>query len=361
VGEARAAAPLVHALSARFPDCPVVVSTSTLTGQAEARRLFKNLAARVFYFPYDLWPAVSRALSRVRPKAVVLCESDIWPNFLYACHRQNIPLVLANARLSPQSARGYRLLGFFIVPLYRLFSRVCVQSAEERERFIALGLDPERVIFCGNLKYDQAAAPEGALLSLKDLGLKESACVLVAGSTHPGEEEILCRVMQRLKDKGLPWALVVAPRNPARAREAARCFPGFKVRLLSGSPVVPADVCVVDRMGLLSGLYSLGHAAFVGGSLVNEGGHNPIEPAAHGKPVVFGPFMSDFPAPARMLLERGAARQVSGEEELCGALRELHHNPETARNMGTAGKKAVLENLGAAERCAAETGKAMGL
>ncbi|MFP4477139.1 MAG: 3-deoxy-D-manno-octulosonic acid transferase [Desulfatibacillaceae bacterium] len=352
VGEVRAAAPLVREL-ARRGTRPVVVSTSTLTGRQQARSLLGEHAAAVLYYPYDLYPGVARALARVRPAAVVLVESDIWPNFLYACHRRDIPVFLANARLSPESLRGYKRVSLFLLPFLRLFTAVCCQSEEQKERFVELGLSAVHVVPCGNTKFDEVARPAKSPEEVRDeLGIPREARVIVAGSTHPGEEEILARVFDTLVPEFPGLCMVVAPRDPNRAGDVRDVFPEGTARTLSNSGPAGARVLVIDRMGVLAATYAAGDVCFVGGSLVPEGGHNPLEPAAAGRPVVFGAEMSDFPEVSTLLLNAGAACVVTDEKGLAEAVRSWLANPAEARTAGLAGQRLVRFNTGASRRVA---------
>ncbi|MBU2490791.1 MAG: 3-deoxy-D-manno-octulosonic acid transferase [Proteobacteria bacterium] len=344
VGEMNAAAPLVRALAAR-PGPPVVVSASTRTGMRRARELFPGTVAAVFYFPLDLPLVASRMVRRVAPARFVLVETDLWPNFLAALSRQGVPAVLVNGRLSDKSFAGYCRARFLMGPLFAGFAGVGAATQAEAQRFTALGAGPVRVT--GNLKFDAARPPESG----PPPGL-EGRPLVVAGSTHAGEEEVLARILPDLKRR-FSAALVVAPRDPVRARKVVRVFTdqGLLAEVLSRAGETPGlDVVVVDRMGVLAGLYGTGRACFVGGSLVAEGGHNPLEPAAAGRPVVFGPHMEDFREIANTLEDRGAALRVRDGEALAEALAGFLAHPEKADAMGENGLGFVEENRGAVSR-----------
>ena len=354
VGEMAAAAPLVRALLE--DGIPVALSASTKTGYEAAQKLFSQSVPCIFYFPYDFYPSVLSVVSRLNPAACVLVESDVWPNVVHVLHKRKVPVILANARLSERSLAGYQRFLFLMGPVFKRFLALGVQSARQRERFGALGVEQERIHVTGNMKYDTArsiAAPDQGLASR--LGIRARAPVLVAGSTHPGEETVLEQVLASSCKQGKNLFVIVAPRDPGRAKTVARIFSekGWRAGLYSEAGQGGAqtmDVCVVDKMGVLAGLYALGDVCFVGGTLVPEGGHNPLEPASWAKPVVFGPDMSDFPEISDILVEQKAAWRALDASELLKAVQTLLEDSAKAAAMGQAARGVVEANQGAVAR-----------
>ena len=278
----------------------------------------------------------------------------IWPWFLVEVRRRGIRCLLVNGRLSPKSFRTYRRLRLLFQPAFDAFHAIYPQSAGEAERFLALGVAPDRLREPGNLKFDVAASipQERALASLREqFFLPAHGRVLIAGSTHRGEEEILRWCFVRLRSGITNLQLIVVPRRPERAVEVLRLFQADGLEAaLSSALDRPTPVIVVDRMGYLSRLYALADVAVIGGSFVPEGGQNPIEPAACGKPVLFGPDMHDFPDVASWLLRAGGALQVRNEGELLSACRRLLSDVHEATEMGERARRIVSEHRGATER-----------
>jgi 3-deoxy-D-manno-octulosonic-acid transferase len=359
VGEVLSAVSLARALKEKYPGRPVVFSASTLTGYETASRLLQNDLNAVFYFPYDLIFSVRAVINRINPALVVIVETDIWPNFLFEMKRRLIPVVLVNARLSGRSYTGYRRFSRWISPVFQRFSFVCAQSGEDARRFRSLGLPADRVTIAGNLKYDSLPdlASENARQYLRRIlsGISHRQC-LVAGSTHPGEEEMLLKVFSRLKTEIPALCLILAPRNADRAGEvfSLAASHGLTAELLTRmeglTALGPPDVVVVNTIGHLKSLYSLCDVAFVGGSLIDFGGHNPLEPAAFAKPILFGPHTGDVAESCKLLLTSGGARVVHGTNELFQAVLTLLNSPERAQAMGKNAFQILKENQGALEK-----------
>ncbi len=359
VGEVISAAPLVTALRERRPEIPVVFSASTATGIETARRALAGRLSGIFLFPYDLVPVVDRILGAISPRLVVIVETDIWPNFLWRADRRRIPVTLVNGRLSDRSVAGYlRFKGLF-GPVISLFSGICAQSPEDGRRFRRLGADPGRVTVTGSIKFDQPLPElaDGRRSALKrSIGAPPGAPVVVAGSTHEGEEALLSAALVRLRERFPDLFLAVVPRNPDRGGAVSDLFgrAGFRLPRLSdleGSADRPsADGVVVDRIGRLKALYALSDVAFVGGSLVPFGGHNPLEPAAWAKPVLFGPHMGAFREIAALLLAEGGAVQVGGPTSAAERITAFLEEPEAARRTGERALGVLLDNRGAVAR-----------
>jgi 3-deoxy-D-manno-octulosonic-acid transferase len=357
VGEVLSAVPLVKALSGKA--CPLVFSASTLTGFEIANKLLRDHTDTIFYFPYDLIFSVKHIATKVKPAAVVMVETDIWPNFLFEMERRGVPVLLVNARLSKRSFEGYKRLSFFTQSLFSKFSKICAQSAEDARRFSLLAVPPNAVIITGNMKFDQAGEPVSGeefrrLRESVKAGPKQK--IILAGSTHSGEEQIIGDAFSRLKKADENLLLIAVPRDPKRAGSVCRIFTslGFSAvamsELKNSDPGKKNDVVVVDVMGLLRRLYALADIAYVGGSLTDFGGHNPLEPAVFSKPILFGPFMSDFKEISDMLLQADGAVQVRDAESFYEAATNFLNNGEKARYFGEQAFKIFYTNRGAVEK-----------
>ncbi|MBL8899233.1 MAG: 3-deoxy-D-manno-octulosonic acid transferase [Planctomycetes bacterium] len=357
VGEVKAAGALARGLRERFPGCEIVFSATTQTGFELARELYRDNL--LFYYPLDAFWIVSRVFRRIRPNWIVLVELEIWPNLLLRADRAGVPVMVVNGRISERSWRGYRRLRRFL-PEFTRIRHTCAQNETYRERFLDIGVPAERVSVTGNVKFDNLRArgdlaPDAELRRL--FGIAPDDCVFVAGSTHPGEERAALAAARSIRESGRPLRLIVAPRHPPRLAEVLaelREQGGEPVRLTElrsgAAQPSPTATYVVDTIGELERVYSLAAVVFVGGSLFPKGGHNVLEPAALGKPVLFGPHTFNFDAETALLLERRAARRIADDAELCRALRELLEDPEEAKRMGQAAIAAIEENRGATAR-----------
>lgn len=357
VGEAMAAAPLTRELSRRRPDVPLLVSTTTETGRAVA--LQRIVASRFVFFPVDLGCSVRPALARLRPRAVLLMETELWPNFLATCAGRGIPCVLVNGRISPRSFPRYRLVRAVFRPVLGNVRLFCMQSQADADRILALGAPPERVYVTGNLKYDlptlgRGEAPERLRAAL---ALTPNCRLIVAGSTHRGEEEALLDAFQQLRSSRAGVALLLAPRHPERLDEVERLVQrrGMACRRrsrLPGEGPVADGVVLLDTMGELATLYSTAAAVFIGGSLIPHGGQNLLEPAAWSRPVIHGPHMGNFLEMRERFRSAGAAIEVADGPGLREALARLLDDPLLADRMGAAGRSIVEANRGATARTA---------
>jgi 3-deoxy-D-manno-octulosonic-acid transferase len=354
VGEVQASAPLVNALLARYPRTPLVLTTVTPTGRARARALFKD-RVDVRFLPVDLPGAVRRFFNRVQPALAIILETEIWPNLYHHCGRQQVPLVLASARISPRSVKSYRrLVGLFRQTLSNgIF--IAAQSEQDAERFRSIGASAERTHVVGNIKFDFSLPPnieaQGAELR-RLLGMNRP--VWVAGSTHAREEDVLLAAHRQLRARHPDALLVLVPRHPPRFGEVASALREQGVRFVTRQSGVPAagdtEVFLVDTLGELLSFYSAGDVAFVGGSLVPIGGHNLLEPAALGLPVLAGPNNFNSADVAKLLVEGGAVRIVHDANELAVAVGEFLADPAARSGMGARGRRAVEENRGAVRR-----------
>lgn len=359
VGETMAALPLVSALHEARPDLPLLLSTVTPTGQATARERAREAAA-VCYFPFDLTGPVRRALDSIRPRLVLLMETEIWPVFLLEAARRGLPVGIANGRLSDRSFRRYRRVRPLLARCLRPLAFVGAQSQADAERFLALGAPPERTVVTGNLKVDQAAAPprSGAATpaSLEAALALPPGPRLVAGSTHRGEEGAVLDAYARLRRSVPDLRLVLAPRHPERLAEVGRLLDerglGWQRRSeRPGPPGAPApDVVLVDTVGELAALYGLADVAFVGGSLVPTGGHNLLEPAAHARAPLHGPHMHNFREITRALADAGGAVPVADAASLADAAAALLADPARRRDLGARAQGVVEAGRGATAR-----------
>jgi 3-deoxy-D-manno-octulosonic-acid transferase len=354
VGEVQAAAALVRALRARYPDRPILVTTSTPTGAQRVQALFGE-SVQHSYLPYDLPGAVRRFLDRVRPQIGIVMEREIWPNLFRECARRRIPLLLASARLSQPSAQRQRRWSALFRPALVGNVTVAAQTAEDARRYEAIGADAARTHITGNIKFDIEVPAEvvGAGAALRT-ALGDGRAVWVAGSTHEREEDMVLDAHRRVLARRGDALLVLVPRHPNRFGQVkawldARGVP--HVSRSSGEAVTPAhSVLLVDALGELLQFYAAGDVAFVGGSLVPIGGHNLLEPAALSRPILTGPHTFNGPEIARMLTQSGAAVEVSSAEALAAALGELLADARRRDEMGAAGRAVVQLNRGALAR-----------
>ncbi|MEW5734609.1 MAG: 3-deoxy-D-manno-octulosonic acid transferase [Thermodesulfobacteriota bacterium] len=352
VGEVRSAAPLLSALKEKRPDLPLLVTSSTATGFETAQKLYGGSAALAL-FPYDFPPSVQSIAGRINPRLLIIVETDLWPNVTKVCSDRRVPIALVNGRMSAGSCESYRKMAPFTAPVFGRLDLATVPSQEQADRYRGLGVSPERIFITGNIKFD-APTPSPSSAKLRTgLSIPENAPVIVCGSTHPGEEEIIAEAFLRLQKSFPGLVLVLAPRDPKRSRQAAALFQarGCDTCLWSDREKRgAAKVWLVDEMGVLDGLYALSDAVFMGGSLVPEGGHNLLEPAARAKPVLFGPHTEDFAEIADLLVERNAALRINGAEDLARLLGEILGDPGRARLMGDNAARAVAENRGAVDK-----------
>jgi 3-deoxy-D-manno-octulosonic-acid transferase len=352
VGEVMAAVPLVQALRVRWPAADIVVSTVTATGDRVARARLPEAVATLT-FPLDFRGAVRRVVRRVSPGCFIALETELWPNLLRALRQSKVPAVLANGRISDRSYRRYKL----VRPLFRRvladMAFFCMQSEEDARRIISLGAPPERVLVTGNLKMEAPSGDAGATELWRRLLHLGQAPVVVAGSTHRGEEALVLDAFEALRPKAEGLHLVLAPRHPERLDEVESLAQSRGLAVVRRSRVSAgsaAPVILLDTMGELASLYAVADVIFVGGSLVPIGGHNVVEPALHAKAVVFGPHMTNFRDAAALLLRADAAIQVKDGAELTEALGRLLGDAQGREALGRAAWSAVRGHQGACVR-----------
>jgi len=358
VGEVLAARPVLAGLRERYPDLRLFLSTTTMSGQQIARGTDVDA---VFYFPFDFTFIVRRTLNLVKPRLFVMVETEIWPNLLHECQRRGVRTALVNGRLSPRSYPRYRLVRPFIRRVLANIDRFCVQSEEMARRFVSLGADPARIVVTGSLKFDSldpSTAPgRGRERVLRFFRITPGRPVLVAGSTSRGEEDAVIRAFNRLRmtTAGGNALLILAARHPERFGEVEKLCQreGLSTVRRSDLPIdaePKVDAVILDTIGELAQLYQIATAVFVGGSLVPSGGHNILEPAVHGRPIVFGPHMDNFAEIARGFLAQGAAIQVRTPRELEDVVVSLIGDPVRRAKLGAAARALVDANRGAKDK-----------
>jgi 3-deoxy-D-manno-octulosonic-acid transferase len=361
MGEVNVCTQLIHAFEPRMPNIKIVVSTTTSTGMGELRSKLPSHIEKIYY-PIDNRKCVARALSMIRPEAVVLVEAEIWPNFIWRLRDKKIPLFLVNARLSDRSYRGYKRFGFLFRDLFASFTGVGAQNEADAARLRKLGCRSEAINVVGILKFDAAKLNERRLLDvpsmLRQLGVPAGARLLVSGSTHAGEEAILIEQFLRLRQKFPELFLVLVPRHFERGKKVGRELSARGVKFVYRSEITAnaqfkqreLQCLLVNSNGELPYFYEHATIVFVGKSLCGEGGQNPIEPAALGKPIVFGPNMQNFAAIVGAFLKQGGAIQVRDAVELERSFAELLADERRRENLGLNALKVVRENRGAIDR-----------
>jgi 3-deoxy-D-manno-octulosonic-acid transferase len=361
VGEVNLCTQMIRSLEQLMPNLKIVVSTTTTTGMGELQKRLPKHISKVYY-PIDGRKWVARTLGTIHPEAVVLVEAEIWPNFIWRVRQMGVPLFLVNARLSERSFRGYKRFAFLFRPLFAAFTGVGVQNQEDAARLCELGCRPEAVHVVGSLKFDAARLDERRATNvpamLRQVGVQPGARLLVGGSTHPGEEALLAEQFLRLRSRFPDLFLVLVPRHFERSKEVGRELRQrgvkfvYRSELTGKSSYPPGEIecLLVNTTGELKYFYEYATVIFVGKSLTAQGGQNPIEPGALGKPMVFGPHMQNFAEVVAGFLAQDAAVQVQDAVELEKVLSELLADAARRERLGRNAVKVVRENLGAIER-----------
>ena len=351
VGEVQAAAPVVRALLKRHPDYSLLVTTVTPTGSARVTALFGEEVAHV-YAPYDLPGAVARFFERVQPQLAIVMETELWPNLFHHCRQRAVPLLLVNARLSARSVAGYSRVRSLAAETLAAVTAIAAQSEADAGRFERIGARAATITVTGNLKFEQripSSLLERAEVLRRDWGV--SRPVWIASSTHEGEDELLLDVYQQLRKQFSDCLLVLVPRHPERFESvAASCRErGYNTVLRTEHAACNAEtrIYVGDTMGELPLLYAASDVAFVGGSLAASGGHNPLEPAALGIPVVTGPHVSNFTEIYGLLVDAGAAERVADTDELLQVVSRWLGDANERHRVGQLGREVVEKNRGA--------------
>ncbi len=367
VGEALTARALLSDLKTRYPRLKLYLSTTTMAGQQVAKTSLRHLVDGVFYFPFDWTFIVRRTLNLVKPRLFIMMETEIWPNLLHECRKRGIRTAMINGRISARSYPRYKL----VRPLFRRVladvDRFCMQSEESAQRLISLGADPARVTVTGSLKFDSLELPAPSSHGkprervLRFFRISSHRTVVVAGSTMRGEESAVLSAFSKIKATQTHAVCILAPRAPERFGEVERVAreAGFVTARRSELPIDAeprADVIVLDSIGELAQLYQLATVVFVGGSLVDHGGHNILEPAIFGKPIVFGPHMQNFREIAETFVGSGAAIQVASDRDLDDAILGLVRDPVHRASLGAAARALVEANRGAKDKTLAVIG-----
>lgn len=364
VGETIAAAPMIRALLERNPDKTITVTTMTPTGSERVRALFANEieTGRVFhvYAPYDLPDAIGRFLRNIKPSLLIVVETELWPNIIHGCAQRSIPVLLANARLSEKSARGYARLRAITQPMLREMTRVVAQNREDGERFVALGLPRERLVVSGSVKFDltiDEALCQQARELRKSFGARP---IWIAASTHVGEDEILLAAQRKIIKSHRNALLILVPRHPERFDDVEKLIRHEKLKLQRRSQhekvAAGTQVLLGDTMGELLLLFGVADVAFVGGSLVERGGHNMLEPAAWGLPIVTGTSDFNFREISLMLQDAGALTMCSSAEQIVSVIKHALHDAGWRQQRGAAALEVVEKNRGALDRLLVEIG-----
>lgn len=360
VGETLAAEPLVRSLQAANPDLTITITTTTPTGSDQVKRLYaQDLAAgRIFhvYLPYDLPWLMSRFIKKIQPRICIIMETELWPNIIRSCNKQQVPIILANARLSEKSAKGYAKFSKLTQPMLQGLDLIAAQHRTDAERFIGLGVAQNRVDVTGSIKFD-ISVPDAALDQANELKKQwgEDRLVLVLASSHEGEDDLILNSYQQLLSVFPELLLVLVPRHPERFDEVAAIVLSKKLRLLRRSessgtsslqPNRTTQVYLADSMGEMLSFLATADIAIIGGSFIEHGGHNPLEACALAKAVVMGPSDYNFAAISQQLIAQDAMKQTPNSE-LTICLQQLLERPEMRLEMGLNGQRVVAENQGA--------------
>jgi 3-deoxy-D-manno-octulosonic-acid transferase len=360
VGETLTARALAVDLKAQYPRLRLFLSTTTIAGQQVARQSLQHVDG-VFYFPFDWTFIVRRTLDLVKPRVFIMMETEIWPNLLRICRKRGVKTVVINGRISSRSYPRYRLVRPFFRRVLADVDRFCMQSEESARRLIDLGADPARVTITGSLKFDSLELPTASSHGkprervLRFFRISPNRQVVVAGSTMRGEESAVLHAFARVKQLSPGALAIVAPRHPERFGEVERLardagFVTVRRSELRIDAEPRADVVVLDSIGELAQVYQLATGVFVGGSLTDHGGHNILEPAVFGKPIIFGPYMQNFREIADTFLVNGAAVQVHSDRELEETLLALLTDPVRRARLGAAARALVEANRGAKDK-----------
>ena len=358
VGEVLCSIPLLKRIKKEVPNCEIVLTTMTSTGNETAKKLIPE-ADRIFFFPIDHPFTIRRAIRKIGPRLLLIAETELWPNLLRSCGRKQIPVVLFNGRISEKSFRGYLLLKSFFKRCMKDISLFLMQTGEDRNRIIEIGAPPERTGVAGNIKFDQVfpSLTREATVGLSgSLGLQGKETILIAGSTHQGEEEIFIQLFKDLRKADPHLILILAPRHLDRLDEVEKVLRNEGLSWKRRSSLSGQDrkeisgVILLDTMGELMRFYSLGTIVFIGGSLVPVGGHNPLEPLFFKKCVLFGPHMFNFLEISRRLIAEGGAILVKDKEGLSSQLKRLLSDEKARNEVGENGYRFLQKHRGATNR-----------
>lgn len=360
VGEIVATSPLVKEIHRAYPNMPILVSAVTTGGYSMAKQIIPEATA-VIYFPLDMYFITNWVVDRIKPRVFMPVETELWPNFLRVINQKDIPVMMINGRISDKSVKQYKYLFRILSDMMESVDKFCMQSELDAEYIKRLGADPERVVVTGNTKFDQTYAEvtdEDRCIFIEEMALQDAFPIIVAGSTHSGEEAALFFAFEKLIEIYPKARLVLAPRKTNRVNEITELAKEYSFsvgyrRALQKTPVserLQHQVVLVDTIGELGRIYAIGDIVYVGGSLIAHGGHNMLEPAAHSKPMIVGPHMFNFKETYAMFTNSSACITVKNEQELLAALLKITREDELRQKMGEAALQVVLKNRGATER-----------
>jgi 3-deoxy-D-manno-octulosonic-acid transferase len=361
VGEVLCSIPLLKKIKKEFPHSKIILTTMTSTGNETAKTYLPE-ADQVLFAPIDHPLLLRRTIKKIQPGILLIAETELWPNLLRCCGKKGVPIILFNGRISQKSFRRYLLFKFFFKECLKYISLFLMQTDEDRMRIIEIGGESQKTRTAGNLKFDQplpSFTQEAVGEMAKTFGFDGKENILIAGSTHSGEEDILVTLYKELKKMDPQLVLILAPRHLERLEEVERILKKESISWLRKTSLLMGasrskrelpDVILLDTMGELVGIYRFGTLVFVGGSLVPVGGHNPLEPLSFRKCVLFGPYMFNFVEISRRLIETGGAIQVSGKEELFSQLKNLLFDEVARKEVGEKGYQFLQRHQGATER-----------
>jgi len=357
VGEVMIALKLAAKMKEHEPDLRVGLTTTTTTGFTLANRQAPDWI-EVLYTPLDFWPIMHCAFEVIRPTRIVLVEAEIWPNLTAFAHQRRIPLALVNARLSPRSESRFRRFNVFVRPYFRRLDLICIQEQEDAAHWESLGVSRTRLQVVGSIKFDPegvASRSAGPRKVLDALGIEPARPIVVAGSTHPGEEEILAELFLKLRGEFPDLFLIIAPRHVERTREIEAQMRRLGLttgRRSDSQGPAQVDCLLLDTTGELRDWYAIATIVFIGKSLTAHGGQNPVEAIVADRPVVFGPHMENFATLSRALCATGGALQVNDESSLTNAIATLLRDPEKGELLVQAARGVLGRHRGATERTA---------
>lgn len=353
VGEVIASKPLISLINKQLPDYEIVLSTVTKTGREIAEKMQKQLS-HIFYFPFDFPFVVKKVLRKINPSLIVLAETELWPNLLKYAELFNIPVILNNGKISPSSFLKYKKIHPLFTQILGKVSIFCMQTEEDKDKLIQLGVNPEKIIVTGNTKFDLFDSDLDKERPLENWNTTGFSPIIVAGSTHPGEEKILLELLKKIDKKFPNTLLVLVPRHPERLTEIENLIKekgySFVKRSETNSYLLKEKIILVDTIGELSKIYSVADVVFVGGSLVPIGGHNLLEPAFLSKPIITGQYTFKQNEMTELLKKGDGIIQVENEQQLQEKLLELLSSPEKRKKLGENARNVVLSNPGATKR-----------
>lgn len=349
VGEVVAASCLIKQIMQKEPDAYITVTTTTPTGSARVNDIFGQQVHHI-YLPYDLHMAMAGMIKRIKPKAVIITEVELWPNLIHACWKRDIPVMVINARMTDRSARRYAKISKVFTPMLKKLAHVCAQGERDYNNYLMLGMPKNAITLTNNIKFDQAQTPNHANDGFMGM-YKDSGPILVAGSTHESEEAVILNAVTRLWETVPQLRLILVPRHPERFDAVAKLITqeGLDYVRTSQLSDIPssAKIILLDEMGKLNNAYSVATFAFVGGSIADKGGHNALEPAAFSIPVLMGPNTYNNPVICAYLQQRGALSIVDNAEDIADKCAHWIKSPEDVLRAGEAGRRVIDENRGA--------------